>query len=283
MRLLVTGCRGQLGQALAEQARALGHEYHGFDLPELDITCAESVRGAATRVRPDAIVNCAAFTAVDLAESQADQAFWVNGVAVAHLAGAANSVGASLVQVSTDYVFDGSGSRPWREDDPVRPMSSYGRSKLAGELAATLAERHLIARTAWLFGVGGNNFVEAIRRQLENGNRALRVVADQHGCPTFACDLALVLLRLLERGARGVFHAVNDGATTWHGFAEEIVRQLGVQATVAPQTTAEAGRPAARPAFGVLDTSRLRSVLGNALPSWPDALRRYLAMTANRR
>ncbi len=229
MRLLVTGSRGQLGRALQRAAAGAGHEFVGYDLPELDITDAAAVRAAAAHARPDAIVNCAAFTAVDAAESDEPTALAVNGMAVAGLADAADATGATLLQISTDYVFDGLATRPYREDDAVNPQSAYGRTKLAGERAAEMARRHLIVRTAWLFG-DGVNFVSAIRRQLDGGARELRVVADQRGCPTFAEDLAGALLDLLGAGATGVAHAVNAGNATWLEFAVAIVRQLGASA-----------------------------------------------------
>ena len=277
MRLLVTGSRGQLGRALALVAPAHGFEFDGFDLPELDITDRGAVMAAARTLLPDAIVNCAAFTGVDAAEGREEEVLAVNGAAVAHLVEAADEVGATLVQISTDYVFDGRDERPRREDDPPSPLSAYGRTKLAGERAAAAARAHLIVRTAWLFGEGGANFVEAIRAQLAAGSRRLRVVADQHGCPTYAPDLAVVLLRLIQRGERGLVHAANAGSTTWFEFAGEIVRQLGANAEIEPISTEAAGRPAPRPRFSVLDTAKLVELLGAPLPAWQDALSRYLA------
>ncbi len=276
MRLLVTGSRGQLGQAMERSAAARGLDFVGLDLPEFDITDAAAVAEVVSRIRPDAIVNCAAFTAVDAAEENEARATEVNGAAVGHLARSADEVGALLVQVSTDYVFDGTSRRPYREDDPPRPTSAYGRSKLVGEVAAARARRHLIVRTAWLFG-DGHNFVEAIVGQVVRGVASLRVVADQVGCPTYAEDLAAAILGLVEAGAAGVVHAVNHGAVSWHGFAVEIVGQLGAGIPVAPISTAETGRKAPRPAYGVLDSARLASLLGAPLPEWRDALGRYLS------
>ena len=280
MRLLVTGSRGQLGRALERAAPAHGWEFYGFDLPELDITDRDAVAAAARTVLPAAIVNCAAFTAVDAAETHEEEALAVNGTAAAHLAAAADEVGAALVQISTDYVFDGRDERPRREDDATNPLSAYGRTKLAGERAAASARAHLIVRTAWLFGEGGVNFVEAIRGQLARGSRHLRVVADQQGSPTYAADLATALLQLIEGGARGLVHAVNAGSTSWFGFAGEIVRQLGIAADLEPITTETAARPAPRPRFSTLDTARLVELIGAPLPPWQDALARYLAGTA---
>lgn len=276
MRLLVTGSRGQLGLALQRAAAEAGHEFAGYDLPELDITDPTAVRAVVARVRPDAIVNCAAYTAVDAAEADEGRALAVNGAAVAGLAAAADEAGALLVQISTDFVFDGASPRPYREDDPPHPLSAYGRSKLAGERAAERAHRHLIVRTAWLFGEGAN-FVEAIHRQLDAGATELRVVGDQRGCPTYATDLAGGLLRLLDAGAAGVVHAVNQGQASWFEFAVEIVRQLDAAAEVVPTTTAQAARLAPRPAYSVLDTSRFRGLVGTDLPPWQDALARRLA------
>ncbi len=276
MRLFVTGSRGQLGRGLERAAAGRGDAFVGYDLPELNVTDAAAVARAASEAGPDAIVNCAAFTAVDAAESQSEIALAVNGTAVSGLARAANAAGAWLLQISTDYVFDGTAKTPYREDHPANPQSAYGRTKLVGERAAAGARRHLIVRTAWLFGEGAN-FVAAIRRQLDGGAKQLRVVADQRGCPTYADDLAGALLELLDAGATGVVNAVNAGSTTWFEFAREIVRQLGSDAEVLPISTAEANRHAPRPTYSVLDTSRLVSRLGHELPPWQDALRRYLA------
>jgi dTDP-4-dehydrorhamnose reductase len=275
MRLFVTGSRGQLGRALQRAAAAAGHEYVGYDLPELDITDPAAVYGAVAAARPDALVNCAAFTNVDAAEKQEAVALAVNGTAVANVARAADAAGAILVQLSTDYVFDGKAERPYREGDRANPLSAYGRTKLAGERAAEIVRRHLILRTAWLFGEG-SNFVAAIRRQLDAGQKTLRVVGDQRGCPTFADDLAGALLRLVDGGALGVVHAVNAGEATWCEFAFEILRRLGADAEVVPITTAEAGRAAPRPAYSVLDTSLLRRLTSADLPPWQDALARHL-------
>ena len=275
MRLLVTGSRGQLGRALERLVPGFGHEFVGVDLPELDITDAGAVNRAVDATRPDAIVNCAAYTAVDAAESDEAKAAAVNGGAVSTLAEAADRHGVVLLQISTDYVFDGTAHAPIQEDQATNPQSAYGRTKLAGEVAAAGAQRHLIVRTAWLYGEG-SNFVGAVRRQLDGGNRVLRVVADQAGCPTYTEDLASGLLRLLDARAEGVVHAVNFGSTTWHGFACEIVRLLGSGAEVVPISTAEMPRLARRPAFSVLDTSRLAALIGAPLPPWQDALERYL-------
>jgi len=274
--LLITGVHGQLGRALERLARQRGLTVVGHDLDTLDIRDRSAVEELVGRVEPKSVINCAAFTAVDACEADEAAATAVNGTAVGHLAAACNAAGALLVHLSTDYVFAGDGTRPYTESDPVAPASAYGRSKLEGERLARTAEHHLITRTAWLYGHGGANFVEAIRRQIDGGASSLRVVADQIGSPTFCDDLAAALLELVDSGARGVVHAVNSGTTSWHGFAVEIARLLEAEVVVHAVSTADYPRPARRPAYSVLDTSRLASLIGRRLPPWQDALARYL-------
>jgi dTDP-4-dehydrorhamnose reductase len=274
--LLITGVYGQLGNALERAARNRGLDTVGHDVDTLDITDRSAVDLRLQRDRPRVVVNCAAYTAVDACESDEKTALAVNGDAVGHLASACNRSGSRLIHISTDYVFSGTGDRPYMETDPTGPTSAYGRSKLHGERLAQTADRHLVVRTAWLYGLGGANFVETIRGQLTAGNRRLRVVADQVGSPTFCDDLAEALLDLDRCGAEGVIHAVNAGTTSWHGLAVEIARLLAIEAEVAAVTTAEFPRPAPRPAYSVLDTTRLASLLGRAMPPWQDALARYL-------
>lgn len=274
MRVLVTGARGQLGRALVDLGRAHGFQLWAFDLPELDLTDAGALQEVVRKLAPEVIFNAAAYTAVDRAEEEPEAAFAVNSRAVGTLAELADEMGALLVHISTDYVFDGGLQRPYREDDPPNPLSVYGRSKLEGEGAAARASQHLVVRTSWLFGRGWN-FVEAIRKQLVGGARELRVVADQTGRPTYAEDLAAALIRLVGAGARGLFHVANTGATTWAGFAREIVAQLGFSVPVVEITTEDAARPAPRPRYSVLDTGRFDTLCG-PLPPWQDALARYL-------
>jgi dTDP-4-dehydrorhamnose reductase len=274
--LLITGVHGQLGRALEGQARQRGLSVAGYALDTLDIRDREAVAELVGTLEPSTLVNCAAFTAVDACEADEASATAVNGTAVGHLAAACNAAGSLLVHLSTDYVFAGDGSRPYTETDPVAPASAYGRSKLEGERLARTAERHLILRTAWLYGHGGANFVEAIRRQIDGGASSLRVVADQVGSPTLCDDLAAALLDLVDSGARGVVHAVNSGSTSWHGFAVEIARLLEAEVVVRAVSTADYPRPARRPAYSVLDTSHLAALIGRHLPPWQDALARYL-------
>jgi dTDP-4-dehydrorhamnose reductase len=275
-KILITGVHGQLGRALAAACASRDIEAEGRDIDTLDITDAKRVSGWIESSRASDVVNCAAFTAVDDCESDEQSALKINGTAVGFLAAACNVAGARLVQISTDYVFKGDGTRPYREGDPIAPISAYGRTKLRGEELAASANRNLIIRTAWLYGHGGRNFVETIRRQIEGGKQVLEVVADQRGSPTFCDDLATTILDLIEADASGVVHAVNSGETSWHGFATAIARQLKADVEVLPVSSETARRAAPRPAYSVLDTSRLAGILGTPMPPWEDALARYL-------
>jgi dTDP-4-dehydrorhamnose reductase len=275
--ILISGNRGQLGRALARACVDRGIDHEGRDLETLDISDPRDVDEWIVSQRPLAVVNCAADTAVDDCETHHERAMAVNGQAVGYLAAACNAVDATLVQISTDYVFRGDGDRPYVETDTPDPVSAYGRSKLLGEQMAATAGQSLVVRTAWLFGHGGRNFVEAIRSQIETGAASLRVVADQRGSPTYCDDLAAAILDLIDRRARGIVHAVNTGTTTWHGFAVEIARLLDRHVTVEAISTDRSARPAPRPANSVLDTSRLEGLLCRSMPTWQDALARYLA------
>jgi dTDP-4-dehydrorhamnose reductase len=277
--ILITGVRGQLGRALAGVCNEREIEFDGRDIDTLDIDDAAAVTGWIEGSNPFAVINCAAYTAVDDCETDESTALKVNGSAVGHIAKACNTVGARLVQISTDYVFSGNGDRPYREDDPVAPISAYGRTKLRGEELALGAHGHLVVRTAWLYGHGGRNFVEAIRGQIDSGVETLKVVDDQRGSPTFCGDLAEAILDLVDAETDGVVHAVNTGETTWHGFAVAIARLLGKDIEVLGVRSEDFSRPAPRPAYSVLDTSRLSAVLGHNMPPWEDALARYLEAT----
>ena len=275
--ILITGNHGQLGRAIQRLAAARGLSASGSDIDTLDITNAAQVEEWVGAHNPRTLINCAAFTAVDDCEEHEALAEAINGTAVGHLAAACRRYGSRLIHVSTDYVFDGTSSQPYRESDEVEPSSAYGRTKLIGEEMAAQAPGHLIVRTAWLYGLGGKNFVEAIRRQINGGAEELRVVADQRGCPTFCDDLATAMLDLAESDAEGIVHVVNSGETTWHGFACEVARVLGSSIPILPVGTEAYPRPAPRPAYSVLDTARLQKILGQLMPTWQDALARYMA------
>ena len=247
----------------------------------LDITDQDAVRRVVREEQPDIIVNCAAYTRVDDAETQPAAATAINGSAVESLAHAANERGALVVQISTDFVFDGSAATPYEVNALTNPLSSYGRSKLAGEEAASTAAKHVVLRTSWLFGIHGSNFVEAIRNQVKKGTNPLRVVADQRGRPTYTPHLAQAIIRIArlaasDAGARGVVHYADGPECTWFDFASAIVEELGAATRVDPVTTDQFPRPARRPAYSVLSTERYERLTGVAPESWRDGLREYL-------
>lgn len=264
MKLLVTGAAGQLGVDVVRYARSAGADVTGVDRAALDITDRAAVVALVTDMRPDAVINAAAYTAVDACETNVDHAYAVNAIAVGQLAEACAAVDAHLVHVSTDYVFDGTLDRPYREDDAPNPQSVYGASKLAGEQAATVAlsGRVAIARTSWVCGEHGNNMVELVLRLAAEPERELAFVDDQRGCPTFTADLAPALHRLAVDRRAGTFHLTNAGAVSWYEFVAEILDAGGHDpARVRPITTAELQppRPAPRPANSVLDNAAWRA------------------------
>lgn len=286
MRFLITGNNGMLGTDLSQTLEERGDEVFGVDKDVLDITDAEALDRFVGEIRPDAIVNCAAYTQVDDCETNEAAASKVNGWAVESLADAANRVDALLVQISTDFVFDGSSTRPYEINDPVAPISAYGRSKLEGEERARLAGRHIVLRTSWLFGVRGWNFLEAIRKQVLLGRTELRVVTDQRGCPTYTPHLASAIVRLSDIVSAspelgGIYHYSDAPECTWFDFATAIVDAMKREGsaspatTVLPTTSAEFPRPARRPAYSVLSTERYRRVTGCQPESWVDGIAEY--------
>lgn len=272
--ILVVGAEGMLGHDLME---VLPGEVRGVDLPEIDITSFESVLEVVGRYRPQVIVNAAAYTDVDGCETQAELAMQVNGEGVAILAMAAKESGAKLVQVSTDYVFDGGKGAPYLEDDPYAPLSVYGESKLAGELNARFAPGALIVRTQWLYGLHGKNFVETMLR-LGQEKDELAVVDDQFGSPTWTVDLARAIAALIERDCSGVYHAANSGFCTWNEFARTIFAEAGLPVRVNPLSTEQLGRPARRPLYSTLACGKLVQDTGFQPQPWQDALRHYLRL-----
>ena len=277
MRALVFGGTGMLGLAVAREWRRRGDAVLALSRSQADVTSREAVLAWARDFRPQAIVNCAAFTAVDDCETQEERATEVNGDAVGHLAAAADDVDAVLLHVSTDYVFDGESERPYREDDSVAPRSAYGRSKLLGETRALEARRAIVVRTSWLFGPGGDNFVTTMRGHLLAG-KELRVVDDQTGGPTYTPYLARALYDLAGRGdsAHGILHYQNRDPVTWFGFAEAIARIVAPDASVSPCTTADFPRPAPRPTYSVLATGRFERLVERPVESWSCGLYSYL-------
>ncbi|MGI6418765.1 MAG: dTDP-4-dehydrorhamnose reductase [Thermoguttaceae bacterium] len=277
-RILVTGAGGRLG---SEIRRLFGARAAGVDLPELDLTDRESVRLAFSRCRPRLVINTAAYTEVDRAESEPELCWDVNVRGVERLVEACRDAGAGLVQISTDYVFDGRKTSAYVETDEPNPLSAYGRSKLEAERIAAELPNHLIVRTAGLFGPAGpasrGSFVETMLRLAECG-KPIRVVSDRFASPTYTCDLARAIESLLRAGATGVYHVVNAGAATWHEMAVEILRLAGRHAVVEPVLCADHPSAAARPRFSALDTRKYDQTPGRfPMPRWNAALAAYLA------
>lgn len=272
--ILVIGANGMLGHDLMA---TLEGDVRGLDLPDIDITSLESVRRVLLTLKPKIIINAAAYTDVDGCETNVELAMAVNGEGVGLLALTAREIGAKLVQISTDYVFNGSKGSPYLEDDPVGPLSIYGESKLAGELNAVMAPEHLIVRTQWLYGLHGKNFVETMLR-LGNEKSELAVVTDQIGSPTFTKDLAAAIKALLINGCSGTYHAANSGFCSWNEFARAIFDLEQLPVTVNSMTTAELNRPANRPLYSTLDCSKLAADCGYQPRHWREALQEYLQL-----
>lgn len=273
MKLLVTGAAGMLGRDVMLAAGNAGHDVVGYGRAELDVTDPAALARKLDLERPDVVINCAAWTDVDGAEESEEAAFAVNGTGAGNVAAAAAKVGASVVYVSSDYVFDGAKGAPYVESDQVAPLSAYGRTKLAGEEATAAAnKRHFIVRSAWLFGIGGPNFVETMLRLAGSGNEVL-VVRDQIGSPTYTWHLAYGVVRLIEGIEFGVHHMAAAGQCSWYEFAREIFEQAKVECKVLSITTEEFGRPAPRPPFSALTSQREHAI---RLPSWQDGLAGYL-------
>jgi dTDP-4-dehydrorhamnose reductase len=272
--ILVVGANGMLGR---DMLALLGDAARGVDIDEIDITSLESTERILRTLRPDTVINCAAYTDVDGCESDAETAMQVNGEGVAHLAMASLGIGARLVHVSTDYVFDGGKGSPYVEDDAPCPLCVYGESKLAGELNAVFNPDHLIVRTQWLYGLHGRNFVETMLR-LAGEKDELTVVDDQVGSPTWTVDLAHAILALLKTGHRGVYHAANAGYCSWNEFAQAIFEEAGLSVKVRGMSTHELNRPARRPLYSTLDCRKLEQDTGFRARPWRSALKAYLQL-----
>jgi dTDP-4-dehydrorhamnose reductase len=283
MKVLITGVSGQLGHDAAKMLTARGVPFLGVGSKELDVTDRDAVLRIFDTYRPDAVLHCAAWTKVDLAEDEPERCMRVNADGTRNVAEACRKIDAKLLYVSTDYVFPGTGEKPWETDDPTGPLNVYGKSKLAGEAAVMeLVEKHFIVRTSWVIGEHGSNFVKTMLRLAENHD-SLRVVDDQIGSPTFTADLAPLLCGMIVTDKYGCYHVTNEGGyISWYDFACEIFKQAGYDVKVIPVTTAEYGlSKAKRPFNSRLDKRKLLENGFEPLPVWQDAVERYLEEILN--
>lgn len=285
MRTLILGGTGMLGRAVVAEARSRGWSALAPSHGQADIADRGRLADLGVRFGPELLINCAAFTKVDDCETRRDHALEANGRAVGNLAALADTLGARLIQVSSDYVFDGRASTPYREDAATGPLSVYGESKLLGETAALGSRRALVVRASWLFGPGGPNFaatmLKLFARQRADGT-PVRVVADQIGAPTYTPFLARTLCDLGAAGASGIVHYRNREPVSWHGFAQAIADAAGFSVDVAAITTADFPRPAPRPAYSVLAVEKVEALLGRSVETWSAGLAQYLDLIRRR-
>lgn len=276
MKLLVTGVKGQLGYDVCKVLSARGIEHRGVDIEDFDITNAQATHDYIAAYRPDGVIHCSAWTAVDRAEDELEKVRAVNAEGPRNIASVCKEIGAKLVYISTDYVFPGTGDRFYEPDDPTGPLGAYGVTKLEGEQAVqALLERYFIVRVSWVFGKNGNNFVRTMLRLAETKSE-LNVVCDQIGSPTYTADLAPLLCDMVVSEKYGVYHATNEGICSWAEFAEEIFRLAGKDIKVNPVPTSEYPTRAARPLNSRMSKAKLEEMGFSRLPDWHDALVRYL-------
>lgn len=275
MKVLVTGVKGQLGHDVVNELEKRNHTAVGVDIDEMDITDADSVERVIKDAAPDAVIHCAAYTAVDAAEDNEELCRRVNAGGTENIARVCKELNCKLMYISTDYVFNGQGTRPWEPDDERQPLNVYGQTKYEGELAVEGLEKYFIVRIAWVFGVNGKNFIKTMLN-LGKTRDTLTVVCDQIGSPTYTYDLARLLADMIETDRYGRYHATNEGLCSWHEFAVEIFRQAGMKVNVIPVTSDQYPAKAKRPANSRMDKSKLDAAGFQRLPAWQDALGRYL-------
>ncbi|MEC3856828.1 dTDP-4-dehydrorhamnose reductase [Bacillus sp. WOD8 KX774193] len=278
-RVLVTGAKGQLGKDMVNSLTSVGYQVYGFGRDELNITDSCRVKQVISEIQPAIVIHTAAHTKVDLAESEPEEAFLINGIGTRNLAVYSESIGAKMVYISTDYVFDGTGTVPYNEFTSTSPLGVYGRSKLAGEhFVQNFHSKFFIVRTSWVYGQHGNNFVKTML-EIAKDRDELSVVNDQRGCPTYTIDLASYILQLIDSEKYGVYHISNSGQCTWYEFAKAIFEEAGIEIQVNPCTTNDFPRPAPRPAYSVFDHMSLRLNGFNTPRGWRDALKEFLNVT----
>lgn len=276
MRVLVTGVKGQLGHDVMNELASRGYEGVGVDVDEMDITDWEAVQRVMEAAHVDKVVHCAAWTAVDAAEDQVELCRKVNALGTENIAKMCQKLDLPMVYLSTDYVFDGEGTRPWEPDDERHPLNVYGQTKYEGELAVEkYLEKYFIVRIAWVFGVNGKNFIKTMLKLGETHDK-ITVVSDQIGSPTYTYDLSRLLVDMLETEKYGRYHATNEGLCSWNEFAKEIFRQAGMNVEVIPVSSEEYPAKAKRPHNSRMSKEKLTEMGFERLPSWQDALRRYL-------
>ena len=277
MKVLVTGTKGQLGYDVVNELEKRGHTAVAVDIEEMDITDAVSVERVITEAEVEAVIHCAAYTAVDAAEDNVEICRRVNAEGTENIAKVCKKLDLKMIYISTDYVFDGEGERPWEPDDERHPLNVYGQTKYEGELAVEkYLEKYFIVRIAWVFGVNGKNFIKTMLK-LSETHEELNVVDDQVGSPTYTYDLAVLLVDMVESDKYGRYHATNEGLCTWYEFAKEIFRQAGVEVKVNPVTSDMFPAKAKKPKNSRMSKEKLDANGFHRLPTWQDALERYLS------
>lgn len=278
MRFLVTGVKGQLGHDVMEELALRGHEGVGVDVEEMDITDAQAVERVMQGESLDGVIHCAAYTAVDAAEDDPDLCCRVNAEGTENIAKVCRERDLPMMYISTDYVFDGEGGRPWEPEDSCHPLNVYGKSKYLGEEAVRkYLEKYYIVRIAWVFGLSGNNFIKAMLNKAKTTQK-VSVVNDQVGSPTYTRDLAVLLVDMMETDRYGIYHATNEGICTWYEFAKEIFAQADIQMEVTPISADEYPAKAKRPHNSRMSKDKLDAAGFHRLPPWQDALKRYLKL-----
>lgn len=276
MKVLVTGVKGQLGYDVVNELKKRNLEAVGVDIEDMDITVEESVKKVISDVKPDAVIHCAAYTAVDAAEDHAELCRRVNAEGTANIANMCKKLDIPMIYISTDYVFDGQGERPWEPEDDRHPLNVYGQTKYEGELAVQNAlTKYFIVRIAWVFGVNGGNFIKAMLNKGKTTDH-VSVVNDQFGSPTYTYDLARLLVDMVQTDKYGIYHATNEGICNWYEFACEIFRQAGIAVEVEPVGSDQYPSRAKRPSNSRMSKDKLTENGFERLPSWQDALKRYL-------
>lgn len=280
MKFLVTGVGGQLGYDVMKELKKRNYFAVGVDSAEMDVTSITAVEDTFNNIKPNVVIHCAAWTAVDAAESNIDECFLVNATGTENVVNACKKAGAKLIYISTDYVFDGNGTVPWKTDDAVNPLNVYGASKYVGEQAVLSYEKSFVVRTAWVFGKNGRNFVKTVLK-LARSNNELNFVNDQIGTPTYTADLARLLVDMAETDKYGIYHATNEGGyISWYDFTKQILKECSINDVVVnPVPSSQFKTAAKRPFNSRLNKSKLLANGFKPLPDWQNALKRYLIET----